>query len=129
MSNNTPKRWPRRLFVIAIFIMVFVGGAWYFFAHKKQAAPVVAARAQFQQVTVAPVGGLSPNNAPLSVIGTVSSQDDATILAPLAGEIVSLSKQLGDRVSAGEVIASMDNSSQSAALAQAQGAYAAAHAK
>ena len=51
-----------------------------------------------------------------------------SVLAESSGEIVSLSHSLGDHVSAGEEIARFENSSQQAAVLQAQGAYEAAQA-
>src|SRR5271168_2857219 len=81
-----------------------------------------------QQVIVSSVANLSPNNAPLSVNGQITSQNEATILSQTSGEIVSLDKQLGYQVSAGETIATIENSSQQAAVLQAQGSYDAAEA-
>ncbi len=126
-SADSKKRWPRRLLIVVIIILIIGGAAGYFLTRKKQ--PVAkAARPASEQVSVAAVGSLSPGNAPLSVIGTVTSQDDATILSQDSGEIVTLNKQLGDYVSAGEVIATLENSSEQASVSQARGAYAAAQA-
>jgi HlyD family secretion protein len=74
-------------------------------------------------VHVATVADLSSQAAPLPLVGKVTSLNQATILAQNAGEIVSVSHALGDRVGAGEVIAQFENSSQAAAVLQAQGAY------
>ena len=81
-----------------------------------------------EQVSVASVASLSPNNASLSVIGKVESENEATILSETSGEIVSLNNQIGDYVSAGDVIATMENSSEQAAVTQAEGAYESAQA-
>src|SRR5262249_37537760 len=69
-----------------------------------------------QQVSVATVASLSPDNAPLSVIGDVVSENRATILAESAGEITNVEVKLGDHVSAGQIIATSENSSQQASL-------------
>jgi len=79
-----------------------------------------------QQVTVASVASLSPNGAPLEVIGQVTSENEATILSQVSGEIVTVDVGLGDSVSTGETIANMENSAQQAAVVQAQGSYDAA---
>lgn len=79
-------------------------------------------------VRVASVASLSDQTGPLPVTGKVSSISKASILAVSSGEIVSLSRSLGDRVAAGSVIATFENSSQRAAVLQAQGAYEAAQA-
>jgi RND family efflux transporter MFP subunit len=128
-STTSNKRRSRWVFITVVLILIIGGVVGFVFIHnKKPAAAAASSRGALQQVAVASVSSLSPNNAPLSVIGTVSSEDDATILAQSAGQIVSLDKQLGDRVSAGDVIATLDNSSQQAAVLQAQGAYASAQA-
>ncbi len=74
-------------------------------------------------VQVSTVASLSDEAGPLPVTGKVTSVNKASILAVSSGEIVSLRRSLGDRVAAGEVIASFENSSQRAAVLQAQGAY------
>ncbi len=74
-------------------------------------------------VHIASVASLSDQTGPLPVTGKVSSVSKASILAVGSGEIVSLNRSLGDYVAAGSVIASFENSSQRAAVLQAQGAY------
>lgn len=74
-------------------------------------------------VQVASVGSLSSQTGPLPVTGKVTSLSRATILSVSSGEIVSLSRAIGDRVGAGAVIAQFENSSQRAAVLQAEGAY------
>ena len=53
----------------------------------------------------------------------MTSENQATILAQSAGEIVTLNSAIGDRVSAGDTIAVIENSSQQASVTEAQGAY------
>jgi RND family efflux transporter MFP subunit len=74
-------------------------------------------------VRVASVGSLSSASGPLPVTGKVTSLNQATILAQSAGEITSLRVSIGSRVGAGQVLASFENSSQAAAVQQAEGAY------
>lgn len=83
---------------------------------------------QTDHVQLATVADLSSQAGPLSVVGTVTSESQATILAQTAGEVVSLPRSIGDRVSAGSIIGSFENSSQRAAVMQAEGAYEAAQA-
>ncbi|HUD02455.1 MAG TPA: HlyD family efflux transporter periplasmic adaptor subunit [Candidatus Paceibacterota bacterium] len=78
---------------------------------------------QISHVTLASVASLSSQAGPLPVVGTVTSLNQASILAESSGEITLLNHQLGDQVSAGSIIAEMENSSQQAAVVQAQGAY------
>ena len=93
-----------------------------------RAAPAAALPPQISHVTIASVASLSSQTGPLPVTGNVTSLNQATILAQSSGEIVSLNRKLGDSVSAGQIIASLENSSQQAAVLQAQGAYDAASA-
>ena len=84
-------------------------------------APVVPP--QISHVTLASVASLSSQAGPLPVVGTVESLNQASILAQSSGEITLLNRALGDHVAAGSIIAEMENSSQQAAVVQAQGAY------
>lgn len=79
-------------------------------------------------VQVAAISALASQTGPLQVIGTVKSENQATILAQTSGELVSLTRSIGDRVSAGTVLGQFENASQRAAVLQAQGAYEAAQA-
>ncbi|MEI6864161.1 MAG: HlyD family efflux transporter periplasmic adaptor subunit [Candidatus Adlerbacteria bacterium] len=84
---------------------------------------------QVSHVRIASVASLSSQTAgPLPVTGTVTSLNEAVILAQSSGEVVVLNRELGDYVSAGTIIAQLENSSQRAAVLQAQGAYDAAQA-
>ena len=112
---------------VLVVAALFAGVLGYHATHRASAS-VLTRKASAEQVTVASVASLSPENAPLSVIGEVTSIDQATILSQSAGEIVSLSKDIGGQVYAGETIATIENSSQQAAVVEAQGAYDAANA-
>ncbi len=93
----------------------------YHLASRSAVAPSAVSEAP--HVVLASVASLSDQTGPLPVTGRVTSVNKASILAVSSGEIVSLSRALGDHVSAGSVIASFENSSQRAAVLQAQGAY------
>ena len=120
---DSMARLSRKYFIIGGLIVVIIIAAGSFYVLHQKHPALRSGRAMGQQVSIASVASLSPNNAPLSVIGTLASEDQATILSQASGEIVYLDKQLGDQVSAGDVIASLDDSSQKATLLQAQGAY------
>ena len=77
-------------------------------------------------VKIASVASLSSATGPLPVTGQVTSLNQATILAQTSGEITSLNVSIGSSVGAGQILAEFENSSQRAALLQAQGAYDAA---
>lgn len=64
--------------------------------------------------------------ASLSLIGTVRAFTEASITTERAGRITSVSATLGGNVQAGQVIATIENAAEQAAVLQAQGAYEAA---
>jgi RND family efflux transporter MFP subunit len=109
----------------AIVVVIVLGFGVRFFIHG---AATAAAPAQISHVQIASVASLASESGPLPLSGKVTSRGQATILAQTSGEIVSLSRALGDHVAAGQVIAQFDNASQAATVVQAQGAYAAAQA-
>ncbi len=112
---------PAGIFIIVICIAAYL--------HSRAAGTAaVDATDGLSHVHIASIASLSSQSGPLPVTGKVTSLNEATILAQTSGEIVSLSHALGDRVSAGGVIAQFENSSQLAAVLQAQGAYDAAQA-
>lgn len=84
---------------------------------------------QTAHVSIASVASLAAQaTGPLPVTGTVTSLSHASISAQSSGEVTSLSHAIGDYVPAGGIIAQLENSSQRAAVLQAQGAYDAAEA-
>jgi RND family efflux transporter MFP subunit len=69
------------------------------------------------------VSGLSNDSAPLSVVGEVTSQSQADVRTEGTGEVKAVYASLGDRVSAGQVIAELSNSRERAAVLQSEGVY------
>ena len=104
---------------IAVIIIAFVllGG--------DDAAENTAVTNAYPQVSLATVASLS-SEGPISLIGSVESVDEARLEAEASGRITSVSVAIGDTVYAGQVIAQIENSSEYAALLQAEGAYEAA---
>src|SRR4051812_1580088 len=81
----------------AVIIVVAVLGV-----HMATRAPAESATPPaVAHVHLASVASLSSQSGPLPVTGKVSSRAQATILAQTSGEIVTLSRSLGDRVAAG----------------------------
>lgn len=76
-------------------------------------------------VTVSSAASLSGSDA-ISLIGTVRAFTEAQITAEQSGRVTSVNTTLGARVSAGQVLATLENASEQAAVLQAQGAYEAA---
>lgn len=61
-----------------------------------------------------------------SVVGTVASISEAHLQTESSGRVTSVRVGLGDTVSAGQIVATLENASQAAAVLQAEGAYEAA---
>lgn len=83
---------------------------------------------QARLVEVKTIAELSSDQPTLALVGTVSSKSEATVRAEKSGQVVSVNRQLGDSVSAGTVVASIENASESAAVLSAQGSVDAAQA-
>lgn len=81
-----------------------------------------------REVVVAQVANIANGGAGLSVIAEVQSVNEAKISPESGGRVVRVSASLGDRVGAGQILAELENSSQRAAVLQAEGAYDAAKA-
>lgn len=115
---------PRR-YQIGIVVLVIIG----IVIIRHVASPSGAEPADTSgtsHVKVETVANLSSEAGPLQVVGSVTSLNRATILAQTSGEIVYLGNSAGDHVYAGSVIGQFENSSQRAAVTQAEGAYDAA---
>jgi len=61
-----------------------------------------------------------------TIVGTVTANTEANLLSERGGRVVSVGTSLGNTVRAGQVIATLENSAERAALLSAQGAYEAA---
>ncbi|MBI5457294.1 efflux RND transporter periplasmic adaptor subunit [Candidatus Kaiserbacteria bacterium] len=72
-------------------------------------------------VTVKTVAELSADTSPLSIIGQVSSVSEATVRAEKSGQVVRVSGTLGDTVTAGTIVAEIENASERAAVLSAVG--------
>lgn len=76
-------------------------------------------------VTVTSAANLSGEQE-VSTVGTVRAFSEAVITAEVAGRVTSVNATLGQTVLAGFVVATLENSSQQAAVLQAEGVYEAA---
>ena len=84
--------------------------------------PLLSSKTPDRTVTLISVDEFSRSLEPIPVIGTVRSATEATILAESSGRITRVSGKLGGYVSAGTVIAEIENSGEYASVLQAQGA-------
>lgn len=113
---------------IATFLIgvVILGGLGYTLFGGS--APTEVTIDKTRKVEIKTVAELSSEQAPLSLLGTVTSRNEATLLAETSGRITGVYRSLGDAVSGGSVIAELENSAQRAAVTQATGSYQSAQA-
>ncbi|TSC68457.1 MAG: RND family efflux transporter, MFP subunit [Parcubacteria group bacterium Gr01-1014_56] len=107
--------------VIATILVLSVG-----VSYLKGGATEAAPEDSIKSVTVESVSSLSQGGSSLSVAGIVKSQTEATVRAERSGEVKAVYRALGDSVSAGTIVAEMENASERASVLQAQGALQAA---
>jgi multidrug efflux pump subunit AcrA (membrane-fusion protein) len=111
--------WDRKVaFVVFVGLLVYL--PFFFFGGK---GDELAENTNLKQVETARVSDLSNLSTPLSLVGVVESVSEATVRAESSGQLTRVYKKLGDRVYAGEVIATFDNAGERAAVLQAEGAY------
>ncbi|MEX0918199.1 MAG: HlyD family efflux transporter periplasmic adaptor subunit [Candidatus Paceibacterota bacterium] len=105
---------------IAVAAVAVVGV--FAFQNGEEATP---AEEQVRGVQIEQVGSFGTGGA-LTLVGTVKAVDQATLQAEAGGRVTAVRVGLGDTVRAGSVIATLENSSQYAAVLQAEGSYEAA---
>lgn len=104
----------RRAWIIGgvVALIVLVGGGAWLALSARGALPVHTATAQ-------PLGGGGAGASVLDATGYVTARREATVSAQITGKVTEVLFDEGDRVSAGQVIARLDDTAQRAALAQA----------
>jgi len=116
-KNNTRKKaipFVILLAVVIAFVMV-----------TKDSSESEEADDMLPLVTVGTVADIINSND-ASFIGTVRAVSEAQIQSEASGRVTAVYVDAGDEVFAGTILATLENSAQSAALLQAQGAYEAA---
>lgn len=107
----------------AVLLLAVVGvGVWSLLPRAK-AFEVEAATA------VSPAGGAGAAAAVLQATGYVTARRQATVSAQITGTLTQVLIEEGERVEAGEVLATLEDTAQKAALAQAQAGLRAAQAQ
>ncbi|MBP9842875.1 MAG: HlyD family efflux transporter periplasmic adaptor subunit [Candidatus Pacebacteria bacterium] len=111
----------RSLITLATLFVVFIGYKMFF-----GKAPVTeVATIPLTQVKVLSVAELGAS-ASFDTVGKVEAVSEANLQTESGGRITAVNVKVGDTVSAGAVLATIENSAQRAALVQAQGSYEAA---
>jgi multidrug resistance efflux pump len=124
------RRWffelPRTKQVLVVLIMVLILGTIGRALFNKKTTDEIEKLPR--AVTLSLVSDLSAKTSLISLLGTVTSRNEATVRAETGGQLRVVYKRLGDYVVAGQVIAEFENSSERAAVTAAEGGYEAAKA-
>jgi len=105
----------------ALAVALAAGGWWYLYGGK--VLEVEAATAS------APVGAAAGPGAVLQATGYVTARREATVSAQITGTLTQVLIEEGDRVEKGQVLGTLEDTAQRAALAQAQAGLRAAQAQ
>lgn len=104
-----------------IFVIVIVLGIAITYALLHKSSPISVEKVDITRlVTIAEVASLSTETTPLPLVGSVRSQNEAILRTESAGTVTAVYRSVGDYVSAGTIIAGLENSSQSAGVSQAR---------
>lgn len=120
---NLKTRLGRKRSLIAVISLFIVFIGFKMFAGKAPETEEVATQpTQVEVLSVAELGA----NASFDTVGKVEAVSEANLQAEAGGRVTAVNVKVGDAVSAGAVLATIENSAQRAALVQAQGSYEAA---
>lgn len=103
----------------AVVLIIAIGALAYFLT----LAPKVDDADNRREVELASVADVS-SGEPITVIGEIRSVSEADVAPDSSGRVIGVYRKIGDYVGAGSVIAEIENSSQRAAVAQAEAALA-----
>jgi len=108
--------------IVLILLIIFIGRA---ISGGDEAVAIEKAN---KQVSVARVFDVVSGALTLPVVGTVESQSEATLRTQSSGEVSAVYKKIGDTVTAGTILAEINNSNERADVLRAQGVLQAAQA-
>ncbi len=123
------SRWntlPLKKKVLFFIILLLIVSIIIFSLQDKTAVITIKKEEAIKTVTLASVYSLAESSKSFPILGTVSSVSEAVIRSESSGKLTRVYKSLSDKVVAGELIATFENSAERAGLLQAEGAYDAA---
>ncbi|HMA79171.1 MAG TPA: HlyD family efflux transporter periplasmic adaptor subunit, partial [Candidatus Paceibacterota bacterium] len=116
--------WPhsnlQKALRIGVLVLLLVGAGRFFAGSTADVEPAVEAQPTLVTLTSA---AASASERRGGYIGTVRSVDEAEIQTEVSGQVTSVRVRPGEVVSAGSIIATLENASEQAAVLQAEGAY------
>ncbi|MEJ8319382.1 MdtA/MuxA family multidrug efflux RND transporter periplasmic adaptor subunit [Pseudomonas oryzihabitans] len=129
MSDSSPRSSSRRRLVWLLVLVVLVAaGGWYWYhqhGQKNAAAASKGARSPFGMTGPTPVRVVAVEQRSFPIvrksIGTVTALNTVNVRTRVAGELVRVAFEEGQKVKAGELLASIDPRPYEVALQQAEG--------
>lgn len=115
--------WKKGSILTIAGLVILLGGSSYL---RSSGTSDIAPQDTTRSVTLASVSELSQEGTSFSVGGVIQSQTEATVRAEKSGKVTAVYYGLGDFVTAGAIVAELENASERAALLQAQGSLEAA---
>lgn len=100
-----------------VLVVVAIAAAGYFLNQTSKDVAI----SDLREVALSSVADVS-SGEPITVIGEIRSVSEADVAPDSSGRVVGVYRKIGDFVSAGAIIAEIENSSQKAAVAQADAA-------
>jgi RND family efflux transporter MFP subunit len=105
------RRWPW-IVGVALILMLSAVAVWFF--GSRYSTPLV------HTVLAQPMTSGGPSASVLDATGYVTARREATVSAQITGTLIEVLIEEGDHVKAGQVLARLEDTSQRAALAQAE---------
>jgi membrane fusion protein (multidrug efflux system) len=119
-SSTIRRRRRRRGYILAALLLVVAAAGWAVYVQPWRAKPIPVT-----VETVAP----GPANRILAVNGRIEPQTQIDVEPTVSGQVKTVAVTDGDRVQAGALLATIDDTQQKAAVSQAQSALDAARAQ
>jgi RND family efflux transporter MFP subunit len=113
---STTRRWSLWVGTTIVALALLGGGAWFYL----RPAPVPVHVAVAQPVSSGGAVAAPAGTSALDASGYVVARREATVSAKIMGRVVAVNIEEGQKVTAGEVIARLDDSTWRAAFVQAQ---------
>ncbi|MBV8741839.1 MAG: efflux RND transporter periplasmic adaptor subunit [Sinobacteraceae bacterium] len=110
VATATPPRW---LGGVLLLLVILLGSAWAYFHFAQRPLEVHVASAQA-------TGPSAASSSVLDATGYVTAQRRATVSAQITGTLTAVLIEEGDHVKEGQVLARLEDTSQRAAVSQAQ---------
>jgi HlyD family secretion protein len=127
VSENTEKKLPTRskiaglprqvFWVVLVVLVVIIAGGIYTYVSAQQSSAAATAKQPALQTATARTGNIILR---ASGTGTLIAASESSLGFKTSGTLTTLNVKVGDLVKAGDLVAQLDNSNQTLALAQAQ---------